>query len=159
MKTFFSLIAIGAAAYALVNYAPDGATHRALAAVGLSDFFENKAPSYFRDKLRIPANPVEKRKKLIDQLSQSLIIAERELEAVAPASSDGTRVPLAEIPGKAEIRSRIEAARESLAKSDAALKELERANAGQGIFHKAAERMLDKILPPPAASTACGEPR
>lgn len=157
MKTLFYLIAIGAAAYAFVNYAPDGATHRALAAVGLSDFFENKAPAYLRDKLRIPANPVEKRKKLIDQLSQSLILAERELEAVVPASPTGTPVPLAEIPGKAEIRNRIEAVRESLARSDAALKEIEKANAGQGIFQKTAERILDKILPPPAANTACSD--
>lgn len=157
MKTLLTFIVIGAAAYALVNYTPDGAAHRALAAAGLSDFFENKAPAYLRDKLRIPANPVEKRKKLIDQLSQSLILAERELEAVAPASPTGTPVPLAEIPGKAEIRSRIEAARESLAKSDAALKEIEQANAGQSIFQKTAERILDKILPPPAASTACDD--
>ena len=159
MKTLFYLLFVGGLIWGFIHYAPSGTTQRALTTVGLANFFENKIPTYLREKLRIPESPIEKRKKLMNQLSQNFTTVEHELEAVVPVSLTGAPVSLAEIPGKEEIRSRIEAARTSLAKSDSVLKELENLSASQSVLQQFTGRVLDKILPPTATSTACIAPQ
>lgn len=149
MRRFFYLLLAAAAVYGAVRYVPRETRERALAAVGLSDFFKETLPTFLRTKLSISENPVTKRAKLLRELSSSVGEIERELEAVIPVSSDGTptAVPL---PSSREIRERIERSREFLAKSEEALAALEDANPGKSVFEKAAERILDKILPPPS---------
>lgn len=161
MKSFLYLALAAAAIYGFSRLVPDGTTHKALAAVGLADFWDQKIPVYLRGKLSIPENPVTKRKKLLDELSQNLTGVERALEAVVPVTTTGSPTPLSSIPEKSEVRDRIEKSREFLAKSETALKELENANTGQGIFQKTAERLLDKILPPPSGGSdaVCASPQ
>ena len=157
MKRFFYLLLAAAAVYGVVRYVPAEAKERALAAVGLGDFFKETLPVFLRAKLSISENPVTKRAKLLRELSSSVGEIERELEAVAPARSDGAAAAFPPLPSSAEIRERIERSREFLAKSEEALKALEDANPGKGLLEKAAERILDKILPPPSADAVGGD--
>lgn len=154
-KLLYLAIAAGLV-YVVVYKVPAETKRQTLAAVGLADFFSQTLPGYLRSKLTIPENPVAKRQKLLDQLSDTIGTIERELEAVLPPRTDGITLP--KLPPAKEIRERIGKSREFLAQSEDFLKELERANPGEGVIRKAAERLLDKILPPaePAGQAAIG---
>ncbi|MEK9147956.1 MAG: hypothetical protein AAB650_00805 [Patescibacteria group bacterium] len=146
-KLFYLALVIGLI-WAGVRYIPAETKGQALAALGLSDFFSRKMPNFLRQKLSIPENPVTKRKKLLDELSQRVGDVERELEIAVPVATNGEVPPL---PKTAEVRNRVENAREFLAQSEGILQKLDETNPELGIFQKTAERVLNKILPPPAA--------
>jgi len=151
MKRLLVLLLLGAAAWALVRYVPDEVKQRALASLGLDTFFRETLPVYLRKKLTIPESPENKRKKLLNELAATITDVERELEAAVPPQTNGTPPPL---PKQTELRERAERARESLLKSEELVKQLNEVNAGQGVFTRAAERLLGKILPAPPAPAA-----
>lgn len=145
MRKFLYLLIIGAVVYYAVYQVPQETKERALAAIGLADFFQETLPRYLREKLSIPENPVVKRQQLLDQLSSAIGNIERELEVVSPAVANGAPAPT--LPPPKTIREQIEKTRDFLAQSETVLEDLQKANPGQGIFQKTAERVLDKILP------------
>lgn len=165
MKFLLYLALIGAAAYGITYYVPAETRQQALGAIGLASFFQETLPTYLRAKLTIPENPVEKRQRLLGELSRAIGTIDEELEAVAPSAgalptpAPGTsaRPKAADAPKSpppAEIRERVEKTRELLNQSEAVLQELEKANPQQGFIAKATERILDKILPPPPTARA-----
>lgn len=168
MKLLLYLFFAGAAIYAFNRYAPDGTSERALAAVGLADFFQETLPSYARSKLSIPEDPAKKRERLLGDLSGALEGIEREIEGAAMLSSSGASVPAATanranktspLPKSsvsAELDKRLEKAKELVSRSEDALGELEKANPQQGLIAKAAQRLVDKILPAAETSAAAG---
>ena len=90
MKFLLYLALIGAAAYAVAHYVPLETRQQSLAAIGLADFFQETLPAYLRSQLTIPENPVEKRQRLLSQLSGAIGNIETELEAVAPSAATGS---------------------------------------------------------------------
>ncbi len=178
MKFLLYLLLTVAGAYATAHYVPAETRARTLASIGLSGFFEETLPTYLRSKLTIPENPVEKRQRLLSELSAAIGGIETELEAVVPPppiSSDvaeavpgqtTTKTPAARSPTpppapkpitQSELRERMEKTKELLNQSETVLEELEKANPQQGFIAKATERILDKILPPPAPSASSGQ--
>lgn len=156
MRGLFYLAIIAAAVYGIVVYVPAETKERALAAVGLSGFFEETLPGYLRSKFSIPENPVAKREKLLNELSAAIGNIGEELESVAPLAvpappAAGGKSKTAEAPKAAppELRERIEKTKELVRETESLLADLEKANPEQGFVAKAAERVLDKILPPP----------
>ena len=59
----------------------------------------------------------------------------------------GAGVNVSKLPKPREIQERLEKSREYIAKTETLINELKSANYGGNIFNKAAERVLDKILP------------
>ena len=165
MKALFYLIFFSLTVYGVVHYVPSEAKEKTLAAIGLSDFFQETLPGYLRSKFSIPENPIAKRERLLGQLSETIGNIEREIEAVAPSLS-AVPPPASGAPAKArsgetpptvtpeEFRERIEKTKELITESESVLAELEKANPQQGFVTKAAERLLDRVLPPPAYQAA-----
>lgn len=156
MRKLFYLAIIGAAVYGFVYYISPEAKHRALAAVGLSDFFREKLPAYLRAKLSIQQNPVAKRERLLNELAAAIGGIERELDGASPAVSSPAGVATQKKSADSgEVRARLEKAKELLDQSEDALAELTRSNPEQeGILANAAGRLLDRILPSSAGSRA-----
>ena len=149
MRKLLYLLIAAAAFYGVVRYVPPETRQQALAAVGLADFFQKTLPGYLRRKLSIPENPVAKRERLLGELSAAIGGIGEELAAVAappPAAGPG-QPPKPKPAGAPDLRARIEKSKELLQESEAVLAELERANPQQGFVAKAAERLLDKVLP------------
>lgn len=153
MRKFIFLLIAAAAVYATITVVPAEVRQRAFAAVGLAKFFQETAPRYLRSKLSLPENPVAKRERLLEELSQAIGEIERELEVAAPEASAPKRPPAPQTPPGAlerrELEKRIERTQELLAQSETVIGELREANPGQGLLAKATERVLDKILPAP----------
>lgn len=147
MRKLFYLVLMAGLVYGAVRYVPSETKTKVLASIGLDNFLRQTLPQFLRERLSIPENPIFKRKKLLDQLSETLGGIGRELEAVVPAES-GDRPPARSLlPPAKDIRARVEKSREFLAQSELVLEELEAANPGQGIVRQAALRLLDIILP------------
>lgn len=141
---FALIIAVG---YALVRYVPPDAKKQALAKAGLDNFFQNTLPNFLRAKLSIPESPAAKRRKLMNELASAIGGIENEISSIAPAGSGGkasSKLPK-------EIGQGLSEAQKLVEQSQDALAELEKADQGQGVFQKAAERILNKILPPAPA--------
>ncbi|MDP3727693.1 MAG: hypothetical protein Q8R35_03605 [bacterium] len=164
MRGLLYLLIIGAGIYGFVFYVPAETRERALAVVGLSNFFQETLPGYLRSKFSIPENPIVKRERLLAELSGVIGSIDREIGAVAPpaaavppppsggaAKMKSPPPPSAEL---AEIRERVEKTKELITESESILAELEKANPQQGFVAKAAERLLDRVLPPPAYQAA-----
>ncbi|MBI4132645.1 MAG: hypothetical protein HY473_00900 [Candidatus Sungbacteria bacterium] len=147
MLFYFLIIAVGG--YTVAHYVPSETKDKMLASLGVENFFRNTLPTYLRHKLSIPENPVAKREKLLTELSQNITGIERELAIVVPPRTDGTS-SLPKLPPAAEIIERIERSREFLANSESTLQELEKINPSAGLVQKTGERILEKVLPPPA---------
>ena len=153
MRKLLYLLIAAAAFYGVVRYVPPETRQQVLAAVGLADFFQETMPGYLRRKLSIPENPVAKRERLLGELSAAIGGIGEELAAVAapseaPPPAAGPGQPAKPKPaGAPDLRARIEKSKELLQESEAVLAELERANPQQGFVAKAAERLLDKVLP------------
>lgn len=150
MRMLFYFIIIGAVGYAAVHYVPSETKDKVLASLGVENFFRNTLPTYLQQKLSIPENPVDRREKLLNELSQNITDIERELAIVAPPRTDG-KSSLSKLPSAAEIVERIERSREFLANSESILQELEKINPSAGLFQKTSERILDTVLPPSPA--------
>lgn len=163
MRKLFFLLVIGAGVFTYYRYAPSGTAHRLLSAVGISTFIEETAPSYLRTKLSIQGHPVERRKKLLAELSENITSIERELQAAVPPVTDGA--PTAKPAVSQDLPARVERARSLLAESEEKIAELEEANPQQGFLIRAAERLLGTILPPDGVggdgtdSEACAQKR
>lgn len=155
MRKLFYLLIIAAGVYGVAYYVPPETKRQALAAVGLADFFQVTLPGYLRSKLSIPENPVAKREKLLGELSGAIGSIERELEAVSPVEINGSPLPQGKpppppkLPPAKEVQARIEKSRELLAESEEKLALLREENPKQGFVAKAAERVLDRVLPSP----------
>ncbi|MBI4132229.1 MAG: hypothetical protein HY474_01210 [Candidatus Sungbacteria bacterium] len=157
MKSLFYLALIGAVAYGIIHYVPAETRQRAVAAVGLSGFFEETLPSFLRSKLSIPENPVVKRERLLGELSAAIGGVASELGAI-DSQTISLAPPAERTPAKSknpaplltsqDIRQRLEKTKELLTESEAVLGELKQANPQQGFIAQTAERLLDKILPP-----------
>ncbi len=177
-KRFITLLIAAAIVFLIVNFLSPDALKRswAGATAGMAQFVQETVPRYLRERLSIPENPVAKRERLLRELTQQIGAIERELEAVAPATGgakpDAGRTPRAAAGtataptppadqptsppagaggplGEPGLRERIERTQELLARSEGVIEELERENPNHGLLAKAAERVLDRILPVP----------
>lgn len=151
MKTLLLLIIVAVVAYAGVNFAPQDLKELVLGSTGIGAFFGETVPAYFREKLRISESPIEKRSKILDQLSQNLEVAREELSRAVPVPTNGI-VPA--LPSNDEIRAHAKKAGEALAQSGRQLKDLSEANAEVSVFRTTALRAVDAIFPA-STSTAC----
>ncbi len=147
MKALLTLFVIAGLGYGLVYFIPSEAKKRALASLGLSQFFGETLPHYLREKFRIPPDPAKTRRKLLEDLATTITSIERELEGVVPVTTNGEP---AKLPREEAIRAGVEKSRELLAKSEDVLRELTEANTGAGVVRTFAGRLRDKVLPPPA---------
>lgn len=144
-KLFWLLLAAGAI-YGFLKI-PAETKRRALAAIGVGEFFSTTVPSYLRDKLSISENPVAKRQKLLAELANNLDAIESELEPLSAPEPGASPPPPVPAPSPKDVAARVEKTRELLAKSDELLGELITANPGMGFFEKTSERLLDKVIP------------
>lgn len=152
----FTFLLIAAGIYVIYHYVPTEAKHKALAAVGVADFFQETLPRFLREKLSIPENPAVMRQKLIDELSKSVDAIDRELNSVSPPTAGGKAEAPIKLPAPGEIKKKIEKARELLSKSEETLKQLEGINSGEGILRKAVLGLVDKLLPATEENKAGG---
>lgn len=142
MKRFVAIVAIVGLGYLLYRVVPPETRARTLAGIGIPQFFGQTMPRYLREKLSIPQNPTAKRKQVLDELAGSVANIVDELDGAAPPNA-----PIASLPPA--VRQRVERARELALQSESKIRELEASNEDVGIFQKIAERIFDRVIPPP----------
>ena len=147
MRKLIYLIIAGALVYIVGWRIPADSRRQALAAIGVADFFQKTLTNYLRKKFSIPENTAAKRQKLLNELSQSIGNIKREVGEKVAQGAGGAGVNVSKLPKPREIQERLEKSREYIAKTETLINELKSANYGGNIFNKAAERVLDKILP------------
>lgn len=150
VKFVLSLAVIAALGYAFARYLPAETREHILQATGAREFFEQTLPNYLRQKLTIPENPVEKREKLLSELSENIARAGGELGAVVPAAQG-------KLPSEAEIRTHVEQTQKLLTDAKAALTELKSINADSGVIQETAERVVNALLPSASAPATTSE--
>lgn len=154
MKFIFFLIIMGVLGYAFTHVVPSETRAHALDLIGARTFFTETAPVYLRKKLSIPEDPVAQRKKLINELSQSLTRAKTELQktSVGIQSAPTTASQMS----AAEIRASIAKTESLLSESTLIANKIEAVNANQNVIAKTADRVLDSVFPPATTSpTVC----
>ena len=156
MRKLIYIIIAGSLVYIVGWRIPPASRQQALASVGVADFFQKTLPNYLRKKFSIPENTAAKRQKLLNELSQSIGNIKNEIEEKVTQGAGGAGVNVSKLPKPQEIQERFEKSREYIAKTETLINELKSANYGGGILTKAAERVLDKILPPRALNDGGG---
>ena len=152
MRLLFYLLILGGGIWAFTRYVSSDMRHRALARVGLAEFVEETAPNYLRTKFSIRESPVEKRARLLAELSAELDAVGESVGKLAPKNADGTLSPL---PSNSALRKEAEYIQNAVTKAEALLATVNDANAEEGIIRATTVRLLDVILP---VSKATGTP-
>ncbi|OHA09409.1 MAG: hypothetical protein A3B37_02505 [Candidatus Sungbacteria bacterium RIFCSPLOWO2_01_FULL_59_16] len=152
MRLFFYVLLIAGGVWAFTHYVSPATRHDALARVGLARFIEETAPNYLREKFSIRENPVEKRARMLAELSAELDGVRESTGILAPMNEDGTPKPL---PKEADIREQAERIRAAVEKSEVILSTVQDANREDGVVRMTTARLLDAVL---SAPTATGTP-
>ncbi len=151
MKPLLLLLVVAVVAFAVVNFTPENIKSGIFGGTGIGTFFGKTIPGFLREKLSIPESPVEKRSKILNELSKSLTVAREELLRAVPVPTDGI-VPA--LPSNDDIRAHAKKAEEALQRSDQHLKDLTEANTEVSAFRTATLRAVDSIFPA-ATSSVC----